>query len=122
MIAPHWLLKLIDRCKDESQLWLVLTALRGPDRGTEACKSLTTSRLRGLLGLQHNNSQGALIRDYPLNTSDADILSRTYFSRDAGSYVGSHFKWHHIHAVEVLVDIGYHVEEELVQLAKSQYA
>lgn len=92
-----------------SDLWHILTALRGPDNdNTSGLKEAATARIRGFIGLKpYNTSFGAIIQDTPL--ADYRRIQRD----DYLSSANGHFRSHYNRAVASIQDLyGYDLETE----------
>ena len=93
-----------------SDLWHILTALRGPDHheNTNRLKDTTTARIRGFIGLKpYNTSFGATIQNTPL--ADYRRIQRD----DCLSSADDHFRSHYNRAVASIQDLyGYDLETE----------
>ena len=107
-------------------LWNILTALRGPDFGTNSenqrLKELTTARIRGILGIVEDRfyvKSDSLTPD-EIEERD-DLLERSVRSPlFDGPYQNTHFFSHFVLAMLALKNLGYDVPDEekdsLVQL------
>jgi len=72
---------------ESSDLWAILTALRGPDSGNDELKRATTSRLRHAIGLREYES-GPFWGHF--HTSQ-DPLTRTIYAYDKSVHFVTHF-------------------------------
>jgi len=79
-------------------LWLVLTALRGPDDGDLNLKARTTARLRGAIGLRE--SPGTYIGAHVIKTKREELPEADYGPLGTG-----HFATHYIMAVRALNEL-----------------
>jgi len=109
-------------------LWSILTALRGPDQTTltvqknagkvvitmdpDKLKELTTSRIRSIIGLDHNGLAVKVgIRSKPL--TDEEIAHRNRLM----NRFDKHFATHFIAAMKELKGLGYDVPDKELDFA-----
>jgi hypothetical protein len=94
--------------EESRQLWDVLTALRGPDDNNTSLKSITTARIRGVLGLRPNGAAGAVVDDGVPIHNDASGYDMFYKLKETvDNTVSYHFAKHYAYAVATLRALGY---------------
>ena len=94
--------------EESRQLWDVLTALRGPDDNNTGLKSVTTARIRGVLGLRPNGASGAVVDNGAPVHSEASGYDMFYKLKESvNESVLYHFAKHYAHAVAALRALGY---------------
>jgi hypothetical protein len=102
--------KTLEDTNNNSALWAIITALRGPDtKDDDILKDLTTARIRGILGLENNS---VVVHYEPL--TDAEIVKRTALlnQRLTPLWCGDHFAEHFRNAVMGLKTLGYDVPDK----------
>ena len=100
--------KKFDKTDNDSALWAIITALRGPDDENYILKSYTTGRVRGILKLENNSVD---VRYTPLNELELDARNELLEQRNSKT-LGDHFTAHFQNALKGLKTLGYDVPEE----------
>lgn len=112
--------ELCDRVEDselseitqERILWNILTALRGPDTWDSSdLKSLTTARVRGILGVSPNC--GAVCNYLKLPTETLALRDKLLYMEDPIPFNLSHFRYHFDAALRGLQQLGYDNVDEV---------
>ena len=102
--------KNLEDTNNDSALWAIVTALRGPDTIDDSrLKSLTTGRIRGILGLECNS---VAVTYEPL--TDEEIIQRNNLldERKTKGWIEDHFAEHFKNAMRGLKTLGYDVPEK----------
>lgn len=85
-------------------LWMVLSALRGPDSENNVVKNFTTTRIRAVIGMKPGMSNAAGVTVDPLVP-----VSLTSATNNHPELVGesSHFNFHFLSAASALQKLGF---------------
>lgn len=96
--------------REAEQLWDIITSLRGPDSSSNPLKDVTTTRIRGALGLTMNSDFAVVSKKSPTG-SDDPALDLDFFlpklKAEFGGSVQYHFVAHYIRALRALQAFGY---------------
>lgn len=100
----------LEKTTNQSSLWAIITALRGPDNDNdEELKELTTARVRGILGLERDSVN---VCYEPLTDEEITQRNNLLDKRRNNPVFGDHFTEHFKNAMNGLKTLGYDVPEK----------
>lgn len=98
-----------------SQLWNILSALRGPDTGSVALKQITTGRVRASIGLRPGDGGLYTVFKRPLNLTERQIRSEELHKDETQSHFREHYE-KAVCAIHNLLDYDLYVENPVEKI------